>query len=182
MKLGFVSAVFPDLTLPEVLQVAQETGYAAVELMCWPVGEADRRYAGVTHVDVVNLTSAEADRINNQVTEAGIEISALGYYPNPLSPDRQESEQAVMHLRQVIVATGPGPWKIIGLGFLTFGDHWLNLPSSKMSASVSKTVRCCLRRTNGLEARTWLIALRSGGGCLRPFPANSLGSITIRLT
>tara|TARA_B100000686_G_scaffold278241_1_gene298103 strand:- start:170 stop:1087 length:918 start_codon:yes stop_codon:yes gene_type:complete len=105
MKLGFVSAVFPDLTLPEILQVAQETGYAAVELMCWPVGEADRRYAGVTHVDVVNLTSAEADRINNQVTEAGIEISALGYYPNPLSPDRQESEQAVMHLRQVIVAT-----------------------------------------------------------------------------
>ena len=96
MKLGFVSAVFPDLTLPEVLQVAQETGYAAVELMCWPVGEADRRYAGVTHVDVVNLTSVEADRINHQVTEAGIEISALGYYPNPLSPDRQESEQAVM--------------------------------------------------------------------------------------
>ena len=105
MKLGFVSAIFPDLTLPEVLQVASETDYSAVELMCWPVGKADRRYAGVTHVDVVDMTSAEADRINNQVAEAGIEISALGYYPNPLSPDQQESEQAVAHLRQVIVAT-----------------------------------------------------------------------------
>ena len=105
MKLGFVSAIFPDLTLPEVLQIAQETGYSAVELMCWPVGKADRRYAGVTHIDVVNLTSTEADHINSQVAEAGIEISALGYYPNPLSPDQQESEQAVTHLRQVIVAT-----------------------------------------------------------------------------
>ena len=105
MKLGFVSAIFPDLTLPEVLQVAQKTGYSAVELMCWPVGKADRRYAGVTHVDVVNLTPDDADRINNQVAEAGIEISALGYYPNPLAPDQQEAEQAVAHIRQVIVAT-----------------------------------------------------------------------------
>ena len=105
MKLGFVSAIFPDLTLPEVLQVAGETGYSAVELMCWPVGKADRRYAGVTHVDVVDLTPDDADRINNQVAEAGIEISALGYYPNPLSPDQQEAEQAVAHIRQVIVAT-----------------------------------------------------------------------------
>lgn len=105
MKLGFVSAIFPDLTLPEVLQVAGETGYSAVELMCWPVGKADRRYAGVTHVDVVDLTPSDADRINSQVTEAGIEISALGYYPNPLAPDQQEAEQAVAHIRQVIVAT-----------------------------------------------------------------------------
>ena len=105
MKLGFVSAIFPDLTLPEVLQVAGETGYSAVELMCWPVGKADRRYAGVTHVEVVDLTPADADRINSQVAEAGIEISALGYYPNPLSPDQQEAEQAVAHIRQVIVAT-----------------------------------------------------------------------------
>ena len=105
MKLGFVSAIFPDLTLPEVLQVAGETGYSAVELMCWPVGKADRRYAGVTHVDVVDLTPDDADRINNQVAEAGIEISALGYYPNPLAPDQQEAEQAVAHIRQVIVAT-----------------------------------------------------------------------------
>ena len=105
MKLGFVSAIFPDLTLPEVLQVAGETGYSAVELMCWPVGKADRRYAGVTHVDVVDLTPADADRINSQVAEAGIEISALGYYPNPLSPDQQDAEQAVAHIRQVIVAT-----------------------------------------------------------------------------
>ena len=105
MKLGFVSAIFPDLTLPEVLQVASETDYSAVELMCWPVGKADRRYAGVTHIDVLNLTAIDADRINNQVGEAGIEISALGYYPNPLSPDQQESAQAVAHIRQVIVAT-----------------------------------------------------------------------------
>ena len=105
MKLGFVSAIFPDLSLEQVLQVASETGYESVEVMCWPMGKADRRYAGVTHVDVVDLAPVDADRINQQVTEAEIEISALGYYPNLLSPDPTEAEQAAAHLRQVIRAS-----------------------------------------------------------------------------
>ena len=105
MKLGFVSAIFPDQSLEQVLQVASDTGYESVEIMCWPIGKADRRYAGVTHVDVVDLGPVEADRINQQANEAGIEISALGYYPNLLSPDPAESEQAAVHLRQVIRAS-----------------------------------------------------------------------------
>ena len=56
MQLGFVSAILPDQTLEEVFAIGKATGYACVELMCWPVGKADRRYAGVTHIDVTNLT------------------------------------------------------------------------------------------------------------------------------
>ena len=51
MELGFVSAILPDLSLQEVLCVASEEGFDCVELMCWPVGKAERRYAGVTHVE-----------------------------------------------------------------------------------------------------------------------------------
>jgi len=121
MKLGFVSAIFPDQSLEQVLQVASDTGYESVEIMCWPIGKADRRYAGVTHVDVVDLGPVEADRINQQANEAGIEISALGYYPNLLSPDPAESEQAAVHLRQVIRAS-----QVLGLGQVnTFaGRDW----------------------------------------------------------
>jgi hypothetical protein len=58
MKLGFVSAILPDLSLGEVLAFAAAEGFACVEAMCWPVGRAERKYAGVTHVDVAPLLPA----------------------------------------------------------------------------------------------------------------------------
>ena len=57
MKLGFVSAILPDLSLEEVVGFASAEGFACVELMCWPRGKAERRYAGVTHVDVAGFTA-----------------------------------------------------------------------------------------------------------------------------
>ena len=63
MQLGFVSAVFPDLDLEEVLSFAARSGFKCVELMCWPKGKAERRYAGVSHVDVDALGPAEAEAL-----------------------------------------------------------------------------------------------------------------------
>lgn len=102
MKLGFVSAILPDLTLEEVLTFAAETGYECVEVMCWPVGKAERRYAGVTHIDVANLTEAEVTRIQGLTARTGVALSGLGYYPNVLSPDAAEAEACLAHLRTVI--------------------------------------------------------------------------------
>jgi sugar phosphate isomerase/epimerase len=104
MQLGFVSAIFPDRSLAEVAQFAAATGYDCVELMCWPVSKAERRYAGVTHVDVTDFTSAKADEVRRVMADSGVAISALGYYPNPLSPNPGESDVAVAHLRKVIQA------------------------------------------------------------------------------
>jgi sugar phosphate isomerase/epimerase len=104
MKLGFVSAILPDLSLAEVAAFAAQTGFTCVELMCWPLSKAERRYAGVTHVDATDFTSAKADDVRRLMADAKIEISGLGYYPNPLSPNREESDLAVGHLRKVIQA------------------------------------------------------------------------------
>ncbi|MCO6455985.1 MAG: sugar phosphate isomerase/epimerase [Pirellulaceae bacterium] len=104
MKLGFVSAILPDQSLEEVLRFAASAGYACVEVMCWPVGRAERRYAGVTHIDVHDFDERAADRVRQLVAETGVEISGLGYYPNPLSPDREEAETCIAHIRQVIRA------------------------------------------------------------------------------
>lgn len=103
MKLGFVSAILPDLSLEEVVQFAATQGFATVELMCWPKGKAERRYAGVTHVDVVGFTKNDAVRVNELVGQAGITISGLGYYPNPLAPDKAEAQVYIDHIRQVIL-------------------------------------------------------------------------------
>jgi sugar phosphate isomerase/epimerase len=94
VKLGFVSAIFPDLTQDEVFAFARGAGFELVELMCWPKGKADRRYAGVTHLDVGN---AEPRKLTGQV-------SALGYYPNPLCADEKEAEICINHLKRVISA------------------------------------------------------------------------------
>ena len=56
MQLGFVSAILPDLSLEEVVRFAAAEGFSCLELMCWPKGKAERRYAGVTHVDVIGMT------------------------------------------------------------------------------------------------------------------------------
>src|SRR4030042_5639373 len=121
MKLGFVSAILPDLSLNEVLSFASKNGFSCVELMCWPKGKAERRYAGVTHIDVTGLTRDQAAKIKDQVKKSGVEISGLGYYPNPLAPDVQEAKVYIDHLKEVIKAA-----KLLGIGVVnTFiGRDW----------------------------------------------------------
>src|SRR6188474_3461095 len=104
MQLGFVTAILPELSLPEVAQFARQTGFDCIEVMCWPVSKAERRYAGITHIDVTDFTSAKADDVRRIMADAQIGISGLGYYPNPLSPNREESDLAVGHLRKLIQA------------------------------------------------------------------------------
>jgi sugar phosphate isomerase/epimerase len=105
MKLGFVSAILPDENLESVFQIAADLGYDCVELMCWPAGKAERRYAGVTHVAVDDFDQSAANRVNDLAQQYGIAISGLGYYPNALSANTGESGAAVEHIRRVIRAT-----------------------------------------------------------------------------
>jgi sugar phosphate isomerase/epimerase len=104
MKLGFVSAILPELNLDQVLAFAAAEGFACVEVMCWPVGKAERKFAGVTHIDVVGFTQARADDVNALCARHGVQISGLGYYPNPLDPDLAAAKRQVDHLKQVILA------------------------------------------------------------------------------
>lgn len=104
MKLGFVSAILYDLSLEEVFSCASDIGYDCVELMCWPRGGAERRYAGVTHVDVTEFDEAKAAEVNELADRYGVSISGLGYYPNPLSPDAEEARVAVEHIYKLIDA------------------------------------------------------------------------------
>src|SRR5262245_48327027 len=104
MQLGFVSAILGDLSLEEVLAFAAAEGFSCVEVMCWPPGKADRRYAGVSHIDVTNLDEGTAARIKGLVAKYGVSISALGYYPNYLDPDGDQRKTVVEHFKKVIAA------------------------------------------------------------------------------
>ena len=104
MQLGFVSAIVPDLSLEQVFQTAADIGYDCAELMCWPAGKAERRYAGITHIDVNQFDDARVEKIQQLSASSGIAISGLGYYPNPLTPHEEESAVSVAHLKKVIIA------------------------------------------------------------------------------
>jgi len=102
MKLGVLSAILRELSFEEVIDFAAENGYAAAEIMCWPVGKAERRYAGVTHIDVNKLDDGQAARIQSYCAENGVEIATLGYYPNPLDPDPEKRAVYIDHIKNVI--------------------------------------------------------------------------------
>ncbi|MCP9234896.1 sugar phosphate isomerase/epimerase [Lewinella sp. JB7] len=104
MQLGFVSAILPDQSLDEVLQTAADIGYDCVEVMCWPPGKAERRYAGVTHIDISRLDRAEIDRIKELQERHGVFISSLGYYPNVLGADAGAAQVAIDHLYDLLQA------------------------------------------------------------------------------
>lgn len=104
MKLGFATAILPELSLEEVADIAQATGFGCVEVMCWPKGKAERRYAGVTHIDVAGFDKAAAERTREIMQARGVAISGLGYYPNPLAPDPAEAQVYIDHIKQVILA------------------------------------------------------------------------------
>jgi sugar phosphate isomerase/epimerase len=102
MKLGLLTAAFPDLSLEQVAAWAQENGFEALEIACWPSsGGQMRRYAGVSHIDV---ESFDPKKVRDLMRRHDLEISSLAYYPNNLDPDADTRRAANDHLRHVIEA------------------------------------------------------------------------------
>jgi sugar phosphate isomerase/epimerase len=104
MKLGLFTAAFPGRSLESIADFAAQNGFSALELACWPPTAADRRYAGVTTLDVVGFDSAAAARVKAIVAARKLTVSALGYYPNPLHPDPAVREAAAVHIRRLVDA------------------------------------------------------------------------------
>ena len=114
MKLGFFTAALPNNTLEQAAQWGAENGFQAIEIACWPLEKATRRYAGVTNVDVTELDKAKAKEIRNMLDGYGLPISSLGYYPNPLHPEEEHRNTVIGHLKKVIEAAAMLEVPIVG--------------------------------------------------------------------
>ncbi len=104
MKLGFLTAALPGMTLEEAAKWGSDSGFQAIEIACWPHEKAARRYAGVTHIDVAELTPSKAKDICRMLDGFGLTVSSLAYYPNPLHPDPEHRQTVISHLKKVIEA------------------------------------------------------------------------------
>lgn len=140
MKLGVLTAAFPDLTLDQVADWASRNELEALEIACWPADSgATRRYSGVCHIDVDGIDRRRAGEIRNGLNERGLSISALAYYPNPLDPDPDAATAARAHLRKVITVAqllevdlvctfvGGDPCRPVAANLEAFSEVWPEL-------------------------------------------------------
>ncbi|MBO5999462.1 MAG: sugar phosphate isomerase/epimerase [Lachnospiraceae bacterium] len=116
MKLGFVSAILDQWNYEEMMDVAQEMGFACVEVACWPQGKAERRYAGVSHIDAERVLEDDeyTQHILDYSKKSGVAISSLAFYPNTLDADPEKRKANVDHLIALIKASAK-----LGVGMVT---------------------------------------------------------------
>ena len=102
MKLGFVSAILDTYSFEEMMDTASKLGFECVEVACWPQGKAERRYAGVSHINVDDTSAEYVSYIKNYASEKGVAISSLAFYPNTMDSDPEKRQASIDHLMKVI--------------------------------------------------------------------------------
>jgi sugar phosphate isomerase/epimerase len=155
MQFGFVSAILAEQSFEEVITFAANNGFTCVELMTWPKGKAERRYAGVTHIDVDSLDDQKAGEILKFAQANNVAISALGYYPNPLDPDLVKRTAYIEHIRKMILAAarlginrittfiGKDPNKTLDENFDLFVEVWTPLIALAEANRVQVAIENC---------------------------------------
>jgi sugar phosphate isomerase/epimerase len=155
LDLGFVSAILAEKSFEDVIDFASENKFKCVEMMCWPKGKAERRYAGVTHIDVDRLDHQSIDHINSYLEEKKVYISGLGYYPNPLDPNPNQSEVYFSHIKKVIAAAsqlgipvvntfiGRDPSKNVDDNFKAFEAKWPGIIEYAKSLGINIGIENC---------------------------------------
>ena len=114
MKFGILSAIQEHYDFEEVMEFASANGFQCVELACWPVEKAARRYAGVCHLNVEELDAKRCGEIESICRQKKVEISSLAYYPNIMDEDLEKRAFYGEHLKKLIAASAE-----LGIGMVT---------------------------------------------------------------
>ncbi len=107
MKLGLVTAILEQYDYEKMIDTVSARGFECVEVACWPAGKAERRYAGVSHIDVARVCTDDgyARHVLDYAAQHGVEISALAFYPNTMDGDLEKRAANIAHLETVIRAS-----------------------------------------------------------------------------
>lgn len=105
MKFGLLSSILDGWNFEEVIDFASENGFRCVELACWSAGKAERRYAGVSHIDIEGLNEEKIQYILKYCNDRNVEISSLAFYPNTMDPNPEARQASINHLMKLIDAS-----------------------------------------------------------------------------
>ena len=112
MKLGVVSAIYDGFSFEEMIDDVAKNGCSCVEVACWPQGKAERRYAGVSHIDVENTTEEYINYVKDYCAKKGVEISSLAFYPNTMDGDLAKRKQNISHLTDFFLKQIAHIWRL----------------------------------------------------------------------
>lgn len=104
---GLLTAILDGWSYEEAVDIAAGLGFQCLEVACWPAGKAERRYAGVSHIDAERVLEddAYAKHVLDYIAGKGMHISSLAYYPNTMDPDLEKRAAALDHLKALIRAS-----------------------------------------------------------------------------
>ena len=100
MKLGFLTACLPNVSLEDLAKFASGQGFKTLELAAWPV-DSSRDYQA-RQIDAAKFDKSEASRVKDLFAEHNLQISAMAYYDNNLHPDLEQRKKYLEHLKKVI--------------------------------------------------------------------------------
>ena len=157
IKFGLLTAILDGWTYEEAVDIAAEMGFKCLEVACWPAGKAERRYAGVSHIDAerVLVDDAYAKHVLDVAAAKDICISSLAFYPNILDPDTEKAEAAAAHLKALIKASaklgvgmvttfiGKNQYKTLEENIELFKQVWPDLISLAESCGVKVGIENC---------------------------------------
>lgn len=101
MKFGLLTSICEGMTFEEVVNFAAENQLECLEVACWPQGGAQRRYAGVSHIDVANLDEKKAAEIKQLCQEKG----RRDFFPRILSQHTGAGREKKKQLYQPFIQT-----------------------------------------------------------------------------
>lgn len=106
-RFGLLTAILDGWSFEEAVDIAAEMGFECLEVACWPAGRAERRYAGVSHIDAERVLEDDeyAAYVKNYIENRGMHISSLAYYPNTMDANLEKREAAIAHLKALIQAS-----------------------------------------------------------------------------
>jgi sugar phosphate isomerase/epimerase len=87
MRLGFYTNYSKAIA-----EFAHRTGFRSLQLSAWPTSS----------LNADTVSDQEVASIRDDLAAKDIEISALGYYPNPLSEDEETALEAQRYIKKVI--------------------------------------------------------------------------------
>lgn len=157
MTFGLLTAILDGWTFEEAVDIAAEMGFQCLEVACWPVGKAERRYAGVSHIDCERVMADDeyANYVNDYVAAKGLKISSLAYYPNPMDADLAKRTTVIEHLKAVICASaklgvgmvstfiGRDQYKTLEENYALFDEIWPPLLELAESCNVKIAIENC---------------------------------------
>ena len=157
IKFGLLTAILDGWTFEEAVDIAAEMGFKCLEVACWPAGKAERRYAGVSHIDAERVLEDEgyAKYVQDVAAAKGIRISSLGFYPNTMDPDPEKRQAAIEHLKALIKASaklgvnmvttfiGKDQYKTLEENIELFKQIWPDIISLAESCGVKVAIENC---------------------------------------